>query len=94
MDPHNALIQIFHAWGLAGLFIVLVGVVPFLPTIRARLANQPATAWPAFVGLLALAVTGGLDGTLFFNQPLFFAALFLAVLASIPAGSIDGSRER
>ena len=86
INPHNALVHIFHAWGLAGLVIFAIGLLPFVPTIRARLIAEPVIAWPAFIILLAQAATSGLDGTLFYTQPLFFCALSFALLASVPAG--------
>ncbi len=85
LNAHNFFVHIVHAWGLMGLVILAVGLFPFTATIRARLDAQPSVAWPAFVMLLALAVTSLLDGTLFYNQPLFFLALGVAVLASVPA---------
>lgn len=37
--------------------------------------------------LMALALASVLDGTLFYNQPLFFCALGIAILASASAAS-------
>lgn len=82
---HNALVHIFHAWGALGLVAFGIGLFGSLASIRARLNADPLVAWPAFIALSALAVTSSLDGTLFFNQPLFFCATFIAILASVPA---------
>ncbi|MBU1607223.1 MAG: O-antigen ligase family protein [Alphaproteobacteria bacterium] len=84
LNAHNAVVHILHAWGAFGLVAFAIGVVPFLPTIGDRLETNPRVAWPAFSSLLALGATSTLDGTLFYNQPLFFCALFLAILASVP----------
>ena len=85
LNAHNFFVHIVHAWGLLGLVVFAVGLLPFVPTIRARLDAQPAIAWPSFALLLALALTSLLDGTLFYNQPLFLCALGFAVLASVPS---------
>lgn len=92
LHPHNAVVHIFHAWGGMGLIAFGAGLLPFLYTIRARLEAQPLVAWPAFVSLLALAATSMFDGTLFYNQPLFFCALFIAMLSSVPANSKEKSQ--
>ena len=84
ISPHNAVVHIVHAWGALGLIVFAVGLLPFLPTIRYRLESRPAVAWPAFATLLTLAVTSALDSTLFYNQSLFFCALCIAILASVP----------
>ena len=84
VNPHNALVHIAHAWGGVGLLAFAIGLFPFIPTIRVRLCAQPSVAWPAFIALLGLAGTSLLDGTLFYNQPLFFTALSIAILASVP----------
>lgn len=78
-NPHNAIVQIVHAWGGLGLLAFAVGLFPFIPTIQARLRAQPSVAWPSFIALLGLASSSLLDGTLFYNQSLFFIALCVAI---------------
>lgn len=85
LSAHNALVHIVHAWGGLGLLAFAIGFLPFIPSIQARLNTQPSVAWPAFIMLLALLSTSLLDSTLFFNQSLFFMALSIAILASVPA---------
>lgn len=87
LNAHNAIVHIIHAWGALGLVAFAIALLPFLPTIPMRLQSQPMVAWPAFSSLLTLAISSALDGTLFYNQPLFFGALFIAVLASVPTSS-------
>lgn len=85
VNPHNALVHIVHAWGGLGLLAFAIGFLPFVPSIQARLNTQPTVAWPAFITLLGLGGASLLDGTLFYNQSLFFTALGIAILAAVPA---------
>lgn len=85
VHPHNSLVHIVHAWGGLGLLAFAIGFLPFAPSIQARLNTQATVAWPAFVTLLGLGGASLLDGTFFYNQSLFFTALSIAILASVPA---------
>ena len=87
IHPHNSVVHIWHAWGVAGLAIFALALLPFMKSIPARLKANPLVAWPAFLILVAHAAASMLDGTLFYNQSLFFCSLAIAILASVPKRS-------
>lgn len=82
--PHNAALQFLYDWGILGTGGLVLMAVPFLLGLPRRLQTAPGATIPACAALLALAMTCALDGTLFFNAPLFLTATLLAVLASAP----------
>ncbi len=83
LEPHNAIVQFAYHWGLVGFVALALAVIPFLPSLRARLRAEPDIALPAFAVLLALAISSMLDGVYFFTVPLFINAVMLAVLATV-----------
>lgn len=83
--PHNAALQFLFDWGVIGTGGLMLLTVPFLVGMARRLQALPQASVPAFAALMALTMSAALDGTFFFNAPLFLAATLLAILASVPA---------
>jgi hypothetical protein len=79
-QPHNVVIQVLHAWGVAGVLLCL----SLAAWVASRfLKAREEQAAPFRCGALILAAYSFVDGTLYYTQPLSLFVLCCAVAVAI-----------
>jgi O-antigen ligase len=87
IQPHDSILQVLLAWGVAGalcLFVLaFIFARSFLPTVR----SQGGTLVPPFMAMASLAAFSLIDGALFYALPI---SIFAACAAMIAYGARRG----
>jgi O-antigen ligase len=82
VQPHNVVLQVTLAWGLAGLACLLVIAIAYcrraLPVVR----KEGEAVLPAFMAMAALLILSLYDGSLFYPLPQSIFAACAAIIAS------------
>lgn len=78
-QPHNSLLQIMLAWGVAGLALVAVLATMLAKRLRRNIRPQNAPLMFAIANLAAFSL---IDGSLFHVQSVSIFALCLGLLAA------------
>jgi hypothetical protein len=84
--PHNIFLQCWLNWGVPGLVLSLTSFFMLVKTIVNRNHSLKNHTQPVYIGGLTgisyLVADGMIDGTLFYSQPLMFAALFASLMVA------------
>lgn len=88
-QPHNIVLQVLHAWGVAGTLLCLLLAAWVAPRFLKARGEQAA---PFRCGVLILVAYSLVDGTLYYVQSLSFFVLCCAIAVAI--GSDDTAERR